>query len=62
MTYKHEELTKEIINSAYAVHNTLGYGFGIGLGRFLGIRDVKTNYTTVDSSFSSTRRPCEKLF
>jgi GxxExxY protein len=25
--YKHEELTKEIINAAYAVHNTLGYGF-----------------------------------
>jgi GxxExxY protein len=25
--YKHEELTKEIINAAYTVHNTLGYGF-----------------------------------
>ena len=25
--YKYEELTKGIINSAYAVHNTLGYGF-----------------------------------
>jgi len=25
--YKHEELTREIISSAYAVHNTLGYGF-----------------------------------
>ena len=25
--YKHEELTREIINAAYTVHNTLGYGF-----------------------------------
>ncbi|MFA5553994.1 MAG: GxxExxY protein [Phycisphaerae bacterium] len=25
--YKHEELTKEIINAAYTVHNNLGYGF-----------------------------------
>jgi GxxExxY protein len=25
--YKHKELTREIINAAYAVHNTLGYGF-----------------------------------
>ncbi len=27
MEYKHKELTREIINAAYAVHNTLGYGF-----------------------------------
>ena len=27
MAYKHEELTREIINAAYTVHNTLGYGF-----------------------------------
>jgi GxxExxY protein len=27
MKYKHKELTREIISSAYAVHNTLGYGF-----------------------------------
>ncbi|HUV65556.1 MAG TPA: GxxExxY protein [Sedimentisphaerales bacterium] len=25
--YKHKELTREIINAAYAVHNTLGHGF-----------------------------------
>lgn len=25
--YKHEELTKERINAAYTVHNSLGYGF-----------------------------------
>lgn len=25
--YKHKELTREIINAAYAVHNALGYGF-----------------------------------
>jgi GxxExxY protein len=25
--YKHKDLTREIINAAYAVHNTLGYGF-----------------------------------
>lgn len=25
--YKYEELTREIINAAYTVHNVLGYGF-----------------------------------
>jgi len=25
--YKYQEITSQIINSAYAVHNTLGYGF-----------------------------------
>ena len=25
--YKHKELTEQIINSAYTVHNALGYGF-----------------------------------
>ncbi|MGD0077416.1 MAG: GxxExxY protein [Sedimentisphaerales bacterium] len=25
--YKHQEITEQIINAAYAVHNTLGYGF-----------------------------------
>jgi GxxExxY protein len=25
--YKHKELTEQIINAAYTVHNTLGYGF-----------------------------------
>ena len=25
--YKHEELTREIINAAHTVHNELGYGF-----------------------------------
>ena len=25
--YKHEELTREIINAAHIVHNELGYGF-----------------------------------
>lgn len=25
--YKHKELTREIINAAYTVHNELGYGF-----------------------------------
>jgi GxxExxY protein len=25
--YKHQEITEQIISAAYAVHNTLGYGF-----------------------------------
>jgi GxxExxY protein len=25
--YKHEKITREIINAAHTVHNTLGYGF-----------------------------------
>ena len=27
MSYKHSELTREIINAFYQVYNTLGYGF-----------------------------------
>ena len=27
ITYKHQDLTEQIINAAYTVHNTLGYGF-----------------------------------
>ena len=25
--YKHKDLTRDIINAAHTVHNTLGYGF-----------------------------------
>jgi len=27
ITYKHQDLTEQIINAAYTVNNTLGYGF-----------------------------------
>jgi GxxExxY protein len=27
ITYKHKDLTEQIINAAYTVHNTLCYGF-----------------------------------
>ncbi len=47
--YKHEELTREIINAAYTVHNVLGHGFLEKVYHNALVVELKTKQIPVES-------------